>query len=143
MQGNGNNVISIGEKTNAGEPEANWGHLSIEERNAYVLGHLWCIDRVIRQNDVLVEAARLDRDDVYQALAVRLIRAVELYRPGRKSLESYISMHLKYELLSCKSAKAVYGFCGAPYDLRNAAVSIEALKEADPHWDIADIACAA
>ena len=64
--------------------------MSVEERNRLVLAYLWCIDCVIRQNYSLVQAAHLDRDDVYQALAARLIRAVELYRLGTRSLKSYI-----------------------------------------------------
>ena len=103
--------------------------MSIQERNDLVVTYLWCIDCVIRQNYSLVQAAHLDRDDVYQALAVRLIRAVELYRPGTRSLKSYIFMQLKYELLNCKSARARYGLGAAPYDLRGAVVSLEALAE--------------
>ncbi len=109
--------------------------LSVEQRNAIVVNYLWCIDSVIRQNYGLMLAARLDRDDVYQSLAMRLIRAVELYKPGAKGLKSYIFMHLKYELLNCKSTKARYGINGAPYDLRGIVVSMEALAEADPQWE--------
>ena len=103
--------------------------MSISERNELVLEYLWCIDCVIRQNYELVRAAHLDRDDVYQSLALRLIRAVELYKPGAMSLKGYIFSQLKYELLSCKSAKSRYGFCAAPYDLRGAVVSLDALME--------------
>ena len=107
--------------------------MSIQERNDLVLKYLWCIDCVIRQNYELVRAAHLDRDDVYQNLAVRLIRAVELYKPGVRSMKAYIFMQLKYELLTCKSSKARYGFCAAPYDLRGAVVSLDALTESMAH----------
>jgi len=109
--------------------------ISTEQRNAFVVKYLWCIDSVIRQNYGLMQVARLDRDDVYQSLAMRLIRAVELYKPGAKELKSYIFMHLKYELLNCKSTKARYGITGAPYDLRGIVVSMEALAEADLQWE--------
>ena len=108
---------------------------SVEERNALVVSYLWCIDSVIRQNYSLIQVAHLERDDVYQTLAVRLIRAVELYKPGPRSLKGYIFMQLKYELLNCKSAKRRYGFSGAPYDLRGAVVSLDALDRTDPHWE--------
>ena len=104
--------------------------LPIEERNKLVASYLWCIDCVIRQNYSLVQAAHLDKDDVYQDLALRLIRAVERYRPGTRSLKGYIFAQLKYELLNCKSARARYGFCSAPYDLRGAIVSLDTLNEA-------------
>ena len=103
--------------------------MSIQERNEIVVSYLWCIDCVIRQNYGLVQAARLDRDDVYQNLAMRLIRSVELYKPGARSLKGYIFMQLKYELLNCKSSKSRYGFSAAPYDLRGAVISIDALME--------------
>ena len=105
-------------------------NLSTEERNQLVTDYLWCIDCVIRQNYTLVQAAHLDRDDVYQSLALRLIRAVELYKPGPKSLKGYIFAQLKYELLTCKSSKSLYGFSAAPYNLRSAVVSLDALSEA-------------
>lgn len=105
--------------------------MTVEERNALVLAYLWCIDSVIRQNCSLVQAAHLDRDDVYQSLALRLIRAVERYRPGARSLKGYVFSQLKYELLNCKSAQRRYGFSNAPYDLRGTVVSLETLAEAD------------
>ena len=105
--------------------------LPIEERNKLVTSYLWCIDSVIRQNYNLVQAAHLDKDDVYQDLALRLIRAGERYRPGSRSLKGYIFAQLKYELLNCKSARARYGFCSAPYDLRGVVVSIETLLDAE------------
>ena len=52
--------------------------LTIPQRNSLVQEYLWCIDSVIKQNYSLLKAAHLDRDDVYQSLAMRLIRAVEL-----------------------------------------------------------------
>ena len=55
--------------------------ITIKKRNTIVEQYLWCIDRVIRQNWHLIEAAHLDRDDVYQDLAIRLIRAVAGYDP--------------------------------------------------------------
>ena len=109
--------------------------MSVKERNDLVVAYLWCIDCVIRQNYSLIQAAHLDRDDVYQTLAIRLIRAVELYRPGPRSLKGYIFMQLRYELLNCKSSQSRYGFRGAPYDLRGAVVSMDALTEADPCWE--------
>lgn len=108
--------------------------MPIEERNRLVEAHLWCIDSVIRQNHCLMQVAHLDRDDVYQSLAMRLIRAVELYRPGSRSLKGYIFMQLQYEMLNCKSAKARYGFHAAPFDLRGAVVSLDVLA-AEPYWE--------
>lgn len=111
---------------------------TIEERNQIVEQHLWCIDAVIRQNYTLIVGAHLDRQDVYQALAERLIRAVMRYDPTKgRSLKGYIFDQLKYELLTCGSPRAKYGFLEAPYGLRNAVVSMEVLAESDPCWEYA------
>ena len=111
-------------------------HMTVEQRNTLVEQYMWCIDSVMRQNEALIRAARLDRDDVYQELAVRLIRAVELYKPGKRCLKGYIFMQLQYELLNCKSPQRVYGFRDAPFALRNAVVSLEALEAAVPDWEL-------
>ena len=87
--------------------------LTIPQRNSLVQEYLWCIDSVIKQNYSLLKAAHLDRDDVYQSLAMRLIRAVELYDPENeagKSLKGYIFMSLRFALHGTGRARreAVY-----------------------------------
>ena len=72
---------------------------SIAERNRIVEEHLWCIDRVIRKNRSLMRAARLDYDDVYQQLSIRLIRAVAGFDPQKGKLKQHIFAQLRFELL--------------------------------------------
>ena len=93
---------------------------SIAQRNAIVEANLWCIDNVIRQNRPLMRAARLEYDDVYQQLALRLIKAVAGYDPEKGRLEQHIFAQLKYELLSCRSAYRLCGMTGAPHSFRRA-----------------------
>lgn len=115
------------------------GNLSTQQRNAQVGQYLWCIDRVIWQNGSLIRAARLDREDVYQSLATRLIRAIELYDPSKRSggsLEGYIFMSLRYEMRSCSSAQTQYGFRDAPHYLPYAVTPISALEDSDPYWEM-------
>ena len=97
--------------------------ISVEERNRLVMAYLWCIDRVIRQNSRLVREVHLDKDDLYQNLAMRLIQAVESYQPGDRSLKGYIFIQLKAELLNCKNTSHA------------AVVSWEALAETELTWD--------
>ena len=114
-------------------------NLTISQRNALVQEYLWCIDSIIGQNYSLIKAAHLDRDDVYQSLAMRLIRAVELYDPDNKAgktLKGYIFMSLRFALRTCSSSQAQYGFREAPHFLPNAVISMEALEEADPYWEM-------
>ena len=68
---------------------------TISQRNAIVENHLWCIKAVMKQNRALIRAAKLDTDDVYQELALRLIRAVMSYDPEKGE---HIFAQLRIEL---------------------------------------------
>lgn len=110
--------------------------MTITQRNTLVEEYLWCIDSVIWQNETLVIGAHLDREDVYQSLAVRLIEAIDRYDPARgRSLKGYIFDQLKYELLTCSGPQARYGFRGAPYHLKSAVLSMDSMEEDDPYWE--------
>ena len=103
---------------------------SIAQRNAIVEDHLWCIDSIIQKNRPLMRAARLEYDDVYQQLALRLIKAVAGYDPEKGCLEQHIFAQLKYELLSCKSAYRLCGMTDTPHSFRKShIISIDALSE--------------
>ncbi len=103
---------------------------SIAERNRIVEENLHCIDKVIRRNRALMSAAHLDYDDVYQQLAVRLIRCVESFDPDKGTLKAHIYAQLQYELLSCKSPYKLTGIAGAPSDFRwNSVMSFDAVNE--------------
>ena len=73
-------------------------NFTISQRNAIVENHLWCIKAVMKQNRALIRAAKLDADDVYQQLALRLIRAVMSYDPERGALKQHIFAQLRGEL---------------------------------------------
>ena len=103
---------------------------SIAERNRIIEEHLPCIDKTNRRNHTLMRAAHLDRDDVYQQLAVRLIRAVDTFDPEKGDLEQHISAQLQYEMLNCREPKRLCGMTGLPKDFRKGEIiSIHALKE--------------
>lgn len=81
-------------------------------------------------NRRLISAAGLDDEDVFQQLAIRMIRAVENYDPDKgKDLEQHIFAQLQYEVLNCKDAAKLYGIKGAPYGARDLTVSLDALVE--------------
>ena len=109
---------------------------TIAQRNALVEKHLWCIDTVIRKNRPLMRAAHLEYDDVYQQLALRLIKAVAGFDPQKGTLQQHIFAQLKYELLSCKSARRLCGLTGAPKEYRKRdMVSLDALSENSPLYE--------
>ena len=104
--------------------------ITTQERNALVETHLGCIWWTINKNRRLINAVGLDDEDVFQQLAIRMIRAVENYDPDKgKDLEQHIFAQLQYEVLNCKDAAKVYGIKGAPYGARGLTVSLDALVE--------------
>lgn len=102
---------------------------SLAQRNRIVEEHLWCVRTVMKQNAALIRAAHLDRDDVYQQLCLRLIRAVEGFDPEKGELEQHIFAQLKFELLNCKHPYRTTGLTGAPADFRGSnVISFEAAR---------------
>lgn len=104
---------------------------SIAERNRIVEENLHWIDKIIQRNAALMWAAHLDYDDVYQDLAIRLIRCVAGFDPDKGELEQHIMAQLQYELLNCKDSRRRYGFTSAPRDLRGAVISLNAFRDDD------------
>lgn len=109
---------------------------SLTQRNELVEKYLWCIDTVIRKNRQLLRSTHLEYDDVYQQLALRLIKAVAGFDPQKGTLQQHIFAQLKYELLNCKSACRLCGLTGAPKEYRKRdMVSLDALSESDPLYE--------
>ena len=105
---------------------------TIEERNRIVEEQLWCIKAVIKQNRALIDAARLDRDDVYQDLSIRLIRAVGTYDPDKGALKQHIFHQLRYGLRRCAAPYRTTGMTGAPRGFRGSEIaSLDAFASAE------------
>ncbi len=103
---------------------------SIATRNAIVEANLHLIDKVMRRNCALIRAAHMDRDDVYQQLAVRLIKAVDSFDPEKGALEQHISAQLQYEMLSCKRPYRLHGLTGLPVNYRGSQIiSFESIRD--------------
>ena len=75
--------------------------ITITERNRIVETHLWCIDAVMQACPKAVRKTRMEREDVYQQLALRLVQAVDRYDPVKAGLVDYIFSELKAELRAC------------------------------------------
>ena len=87
---------------------------SIVQRNALVEDHLWCINSFMEKNRKLVKATGMEHDDVFQQLALRLIKAVAGYDPDKGALQQHIFAQFKYELLDCKAARRICGMTHVP-----------------------------
>ena len=111
---------------------------SIAERNRIVEENLPMIDKVIRHNWALMKAAHLDYDDVYQDLAIRLIRCVENFDSDKGALRAHIYSQLKYELLNCKTPLKRTGITGLPYNSRwNDILSLDTISEGNCAFAVA------
>ncbi len=95
------------------------------KRNQIFLENEDLIKRVIRCNRTLIYALRLDEDDVYQELAIAMLRAISGYDPARSDcIRAHLWMKLQYAVLEIKRQ---HHPCG-----------ITALDGSRPHVEYAD-----
>lgn len=110
--------------------------MTVTRRNTLVEEYLWCIDSVITQNRALLVSANLDQDDVYQALALRLIQTIDHYDIAKgPNMKRHIFEQLKCELFRCTGPQAKYGLTHVPYHMRDAVVPVDSLVESDSYWE--------
>lgn len=108
---------------------------TITQRNAVVEQHLWCIDTVMTQYAAWMQTAPIDPDDVYQSLAVRLIRAVNSYDPCKGYLKEYILSQLKREMVRVRSTQTVYGLTQAPANIGSTIVPLTIAAQRESYWE--------
>ena len=77
----------------------------------------------------------VDPDDVYQSLAVRLIRAVNSYDPRKGYLKEYILSQLKREMVRIRSTQTVYGLTQAPADIGSTIVPLTIAAQRESYWE--------
>lgn len=108
---------------------------TITQRNAVVEQHLWCIDTIMAQYTAFMQTEPVDPDDVYQSLAVRLIRAVNSYDPRKGYLKEYILSQLKREMVRIRSTQAVYGLTQAPANIGSTIVPLTIAAQRESYWE--------
>ena len=77
----------------------------------------------------------VDPDDVYQSLAVRLIRAVNSYDPCKGYLKEYILSQLKREMVRIRSTQTVYGLTQAPANIGSTIVPLTIAAQRESYWE--------
>jgi len=83
------------------------------KRNQTFLENEDLIKRVIRCNRTLIYALRLDEDDVYQELAIAMLRAISSYDPARSDcIRAHLWMKLQYAVLDIKRQSCPFGITG-------------------------------
>lgn len=79
-------------------------------RNNIFMEHVDLINRTMRRHRLLLYALHLDRDDVYQELAIAALRAIDSFDPSRSdSVEVHIWAKLQYAVLNIKQKHKPYG----------------------------------
>ena len=101
---------------------------SVTQRNALVEEHLSCIDVLMQDERKTIRDARLDWDDVYQQLALRLIKAAARFDPDKGELEAYIMRQLHHELRNCLHPDRRFGMTNTPADFFGKVVSLDAYR---------------
>ena len=101
---------------------------SVAQRNALVEEHLSCIDVLMQDERKTIRDARLDWDDVYQQLALRLIKAVARFDPDKGELEAHIMAQLHSELRNCLHPTRRSGVPDAPGDFGGKVGKVEACR---------------
>ena len=77
--------------------------MNFTERNEIFMDNEGMIWRVMRRNWPLISAMRLDKDDVYQELALAALNAIETFDPMRSAcIQAHIWMQLQYAVLDIK-----------------------------------------
>lgn len=104
--------------------------ISIEERNSIVVKHLPMIDKVMNEHRHIVRIARMERDDIYQQLAERMINAVDAYDARDGEMEGYLETQLERELFNCAHLRRSYARAEAQTaPIGNRAASFEDARE--------------
>lgn len=98
-------------------------------RNKIFMEHLDLINRTINRNRLLLYALHLDRDDVYQELAIAALQAIDTFDAQRsESVTVHIWAKLQYAILTIKRQHKPHGMvpqgCACP-----SAWSLELLGE--------------
>lgn len=101
---------------------------SIAQRNALVEEHLSCIDALMQSEHKAIRAARLDSDDVYQQLALRLVMAVASFDPEKCELKEHIMVQLRSELQDFLHPAHRFGLTDTPINYGGKVISLEAFQ---------------
>ena len=101
---------------------------SIAQRNALVEEYLPCINAMMQHERKTIRSARLDPEDVYQQLALRLIKAVGNYDPDKGDLKVHIMAQLRCELRDCLHPDLRSGMTDTPADFFGKVVSLDAYR---------------
>ena len=89
--------------------------MTIEDRNYLFEEKAYLVNVTMNKHRALIRACRMDEDDVYQQLSIRLLNAIAKYDPDKcPNMDAYLTLQLRYELWNMKACSKLTGVAGAP-----------------------------
>ncbi len=89
--------------------------MTVEDRNYLFEEKAYLINVTMNKHYRLIRACRMEDDDVYQQLSLRLVKALDKYEYAKcPNIDAYLMLQLRYELLGRKACSKLTGVTGAP-----------------------------
>ena len=89
--------------------------MTIEDRNYLFEEKAYLVNVTMNKHRGLLRACRMEDDDVYQELSLRLLDAIGKYDPDKcPNMDAYIMLRLRYHLWNLKACSKRTGVVGAP-----------------------------
>lgn len=102
---------------------------TVDEQNALFLQYMNLIPKAIHGSWGYLTAYNLDKEDVYQHLAVVMLRAIQMHDPRKGELDRYLRRFLRLEIKQYALAHRLGGIKGVPLGYRLNFSSVDALAE--------------
>ena len=91
----------------------------------------------IKRNYPLISALRLEVEDVFQDLSLRMCRSIERFDKDQcRSLPFFLYHELQHEILNMRRRHKPYGMVGVPRDTSPDVVYLDHPKADGTYWDI-------
>ncbi len=89
--------------------------MTVEDRNYLFEEKAYLVNVTMNKHYRLIRACRMEDDDVYQQLSLRLVNALDKYDSSRcPNMDAYIMLQLRYELWNMKAGSKRTGVACAP-----------------------------
>lgn len=89
--------------------------MTVEDRNYLFEEKEYLVNVTVNKHRRLIRACRMEEDDVYQELSLRLLQALDKYDAGKcPNLDAYLMLQLRYQLWNMSACSKRTGVPGAP-----------------------------
>ena len=89
--------------------------MTMEDRNYLFEEKAYLINVTMNKHRALIRVCRMEEDDVYQQLSIRLLNAIDKYDFSKcPNMDAYLMLQLRYELWNMKACSKLTGVTGAP-----------------------------